>query len=199
MTPVKQARLPAFERRAAIVSAALEVFGSGSYAGSTTAEIARAACVSEPIIYRHFPSKRDLWFACLDEAWLRLRVAIESKVAAMNDTGGLSDVDVAERSPWANPLLPNLWLQGVTEAAEDEEIQARVRVHVREVHDFVAGLMREHQASGAIPADRDPDAEAWLFLAGGLLRSFADRLGGVLGAPEFAAIGRERRRWLAGT
>ena len=81
---------------------------------------------------------------------------------------------------------------------EDEEIQAHVRAHVREVHDFVAGLMREHQAAGAIPADRDPDAEAWLFLAGGLLRSFADRLGGVLGAAEFAAIGRERRRWLSG-
>ena len=32
-----------------------------------------------------------------------------------------------------------------------------------------------------MPADRDPDAEAWIFLAGGLLRSFADRLGGVLG------------------
>ena len=198
MTEVKQARLPAVERRAAIVAAALEVFGSGSYSGSTTAEIARAACVSEPIIYRHFPSKRELWFACLDEAWLQLRVAIELKVAAMNDTKGLADVDVAEQSPWANPLLPNLWLQGITEAAEDEDIQAHVRAHVREVHGFVAGLMREHQVAGAIPADRDPDAEAWLFLAGGLLRSFADRLGGVLGASEFAAIGRERRRWLSG-
>jgi len=198
VTEVKQARLPAGERRAAIVAAALEVFGSGSYSGSTTAEIARAARVSEPIIYRHFPSKRELWFACLDEAWLELRVAIELKVAALSDTGGLSDVDVAEQSPWANPLLPNLWLQGVTEAAEDEEIQAHVRAHVREVHDFVAGLMREHQVAGTIPADRDPDAEAWLFLAGGLLRSFADRLGGVLGASEFAAIGRERRRWLSG-
>jgi AcrR family transcriptional regulator len=198
MTEVKQARLPAVERRAAIVNAALEVFGSGSYSGSTTAEIARAACVSEPIIYRHFPSKRELWFACLDEAWRELQAAIELKVAAMNDTRGLADVEVAEQSPWANPLLPNLWLQGVTEAAEDEEIQAHVRTHVREVHDFVAALMRDHQITGAIPADRDPDAEAWLFLAGGLLRSFADRLGGVLGASEFAAIGRERRRWLSG-
>ena len=73
-----------------------------------------------------------------------------------------------------------------------------MRSHVREVHDFVADLMRGYQADGAMPADRDPDAEAWIFLAGGLLRSFADRLGGVLGAAEFAAIGRERRRWLSG-
>ena len=97
MTEVKQARLPAVERRAAIVAAALEVFGSGSYSGSTTAEIARAACVSEPIIYRHFPSKRELWFACLDEAWRELRAAIELKVAAMNDPDGAFRMSTSQK------------------------------------------------------------------------------------------------------
>jgi AcrR family transcriptional regulator len=198
MSDGKAARLPAAERRTAIVAAATEVFASGSYAGSTTAEIARAAGVSEPIIYRHFASKRDLWFACLDHAWLELQTAIEKKIGMPEEPSELPDVDVAERSPWASPLLPNLWLQGVTEAGEDEQIQAHVRAHVREVHDYVAELMRRNQASGDIPLDRDPDAEAWIFLAGGLLRSFADRLGGVLGRTEFAAIGRERRRWLSG-
>ena len=60
---------------------------------------------------------------------------------------------------------------------------------MREVHDFVAAGMRAGQAAGAIPADRDADAEAWIFLAGGLLRSFADRLGGLLGA---ARVRRDR-------
>lgn len=199
MSQSAQARLPAAERRSAIVVAALQVFGAGSYAGSTTAEIARAAGVSEPIIYRHFSSKKELWLACLDEAWRELRAAIEARAAVIARTGALADVGTERRSPWAKPLLPNLWLQGLTEAGEDEEIQRHVRAHVREVHDFVAELMRGYQAAGAMPADRDPDAEAWIFLAAGLLRSFADRLGEVLGAAEFAAIGRERRRWLAGS
>ncbi len=198
MSELRAARLPAAERRIAIVAAATDVFASGSYAGSTTAEIARAAGVSEPIIYRHFASKRELWFACLDHAWGELQAAIEKKVGGAGGSIALSDVDVAERSPWASPLLPNLWLQGVTEAGEDEEIQTHVRAHVREVHDFVAELMRRAQVAGGIPVDRDPDAEAWIFLAGGLLRSFADRLGGVIGPAEFAAIGRERKRWLSG-
>ena len=63
--------------------------------------------------------------------------------------------------------------------------------HVREVHDYVAELMRRNQATGGIPVDRDPDAEAWIFLAGGLLRSFADRLGGVLGP---CGVRRDRSR-----
>jgi AcrR family transcriptional regulator len=191
-------RLPAAQRRATIVAAALDVFGSGSYAGSTTAEIARAAGVSEPIIYRHFPSKRDLWFACLDQAWSDLRTAIEGLEASLERARGLEEVDVQSRSPWASPLLPTLWVQGVTAAGEDEEIQRYVRRHVREVHDYVAGRMRAFQASGAMPSDRDADAEAWVFLAGGLLRSFADRLGGLMGKDDLAAIGRERLRWLSG-
>ena len=199
MSETTRVRLPAAERRSAIVAAALQVFGSGSYAGSTTAEIARAAGVSEPIIYRHFPSKKALWFACLDEAWRELRLAIELKMAPIEHSGALADVDTEARSPWSDPLLPNLWLQSVTGAGDDEEIQRRVRAHVREVHEFVADLVRRYQAAGAVPTDRDPDAEAWIFLAGGLLRSFADRLGGVLGPAEFAAIGRERRRWLSGS
>ena len=105
--------------------------------------------------------------------------------------------DRATRAPWSDPLLPHLWVQGVTEAGDDEEMQAYLRAHVREVHDFVAAGMRAGQAAGTVPADRDADAEAWIFLAGGLLRSFADRLGGLLGAGEFAAIVRERRRWLS--
>ena len=199
MSQAPPVRLPAAERRASIVAAALRVFGSGSYAGSTTAEIARAAGVSEPIIYRHFPSKRDLWFACLDQAWGELRTAIAGLGASLERARGLEEVDVQNRSPWANPLLPNLWVQGVTEAGEDDEIQRYVREHVHEVHDFVAGLMRGYQDAGTMPGDRDADAEAWVFLAGGLLRSFADRLGGLLGQAELAAIGRERLRWLSGS
>ncbi len=198
MSQAAAARLPAAERRTSIIEAALEVFGSGSYAGSTTAEIARAAGVSEPIIYRHFDSKRDLWFACVDAAWLDLRGAIELQAASAARAHAMADVDMKPRSPWSSPLLPNLWVQGVTEAGEDEEIRRFVRAHVREVHAFVADLMRRYQRGGAVSQDRDPDAEAWIFLAGGLLRSFADRLGGLLGTAEFAAIGRERLRWLAG-
>jgi AcrR family transcriptional regulator len=198
MSQASPVRLPAAQRRATIVAAALEVFGSGSYAGSTTAEIARAAGVSEPIIYRHFPSKRELWFACLDQAWSDLRTAIEGLEASLERARGLQEVDVQSRSPWASPLLPTLWVQGVTAAGEDEEIRRYVRRHVREVHDYVASRMRAFQASGAMPADRDPDAEAWVFLAGGLLRSFADRLGGLMGKDDLASIGRERLRWLSG-
>ena len=51
-------RLPAAERKAAVLDCACGIFSSGSYRGTTTAEIAREAGVTEPVLYRHFASKR---------------------------------------------------------------------------------------------------------------------------------------------
>ena len=66
-------RLRADERRQAVLDTACRVFSKSSYRGATTAEIAREAGITEPILYRHFGSKRDLYLACLDETWRTLR------------------------------------------------------------------------------------------------------------------------------
>ena len=81
MTPTTSTRLPAAQRRQALIATALRVFSEGSYRGTTTAEIAREAGVSEPILYRHFDSKRELYLACIDESWRRLRTVWEDAVA----------------------------------------------------------------------------------------------------------------------
>ncbi len=203
-------RLPAEERRRAIVEAALRVFSAGSYAGSTTAEIAREAGVSEPVLYRHFASKRDLWVACLDVAWEEFRDGFDATIAGLLDEARVAGRTVAPRllrggllvpppvAKWKKALMPNLWIQGITEAGEDREIRRQVARHMRVVHDHVAGAIRGGQASGVIPADRDPDAEAWVMIAGGLLRSVADRVGGLLSEQDLVAIQHERMRWLLG-
>jgi AcrR family transcriptional regulator len=187
-------RLPAEERRQAIVRAALRVFTSASYAGATTAEIAREAGVSEPVLYRHFASKRDLWLACLDAAWDETRKRLAGKIGLF--TGGTAPT--GQQSPWRSPTMPNLWIQGLTEVGEDPVVRRAIRRHMRDVHDFVADEIRLGQERGAIPADRDANAEAWVFISGGLLRSVADRLGGVLTAADLDAISRQRVRWLTG-
>lgn len=199
MTSLPPTRLPAAARRQALVEAGLRVFEGGSYSGSTTADIAREAGVSEPILYRHFASKRELYFACVDEAWARLRRAFEAKIEEFGPERAVFAIGaVVTGLKSKRTLVPNLWIQAITEAGEDPEIRRYLRGHLREVHDFVADLVRCTQAAGGVPADRDPDAEAWVFIGGALLVAVADRLGGMLGHDDFAAIAAARQRWLTG-
>lgn len=199
MTPAK-ARLPATDRRAAVVDAALAVFSTRSYRGATTAEIARAAGVTEPILYRHFPSKRDLFLACLDEAWERLREAVEREIEREPDAGEwVLAVPRAMALLRQRRLAPTqLWLQALSEATEDAVIRRHLRRHLREVHEYVAGVLRRAQAAGGMSPDRDADAEAWIGIGIGLLRSVQDRFGGLLGDGDVDAISGARVRWLTG-
>ncbi len=59
-------RLPGSERRALIETAAGRLFGERGYDGVTLDEIAAAAGVTKPILYRHFASKTALYLALLE-------------------------------------------------------------------------------------------------------------------------------------
>lgn len=193
MTQTRQ-RLTAGERRQAVLDSACRVFSVSSYRGATTAEIAREAGISEPILYRHFGSKRDLYLACLDQAWAELRELAEAAVAASPDTclGAVADAFMAKR---AKIRLIDLWVQGLNEAGDDPVITKALRGQIREVHDFFTELIVDGQARGVVAADRDAVAEAWIFVAGGLLVTIDQRLGGLLG-DDLEAVRRERRRWM---
>lgn len=190
-------RLPAAERRRELVETAIRVFTEGSYHGTTTAEIARAAGVSEPILYRHFASKRELYLAALDHVWAQARAAWEEVLSSAEDacaavdTIGRGHVSVRD----SKLQLAELWVQALSEAADDPELRRHLRRHMREVHDFTASMLRRGQDQGVIAAERDADAEAWIFLAGGILGMVGRRLG-LLGEDELAAVRSARLDWL---
>lgn len=59
-------RLSAEARKEAIVEAVRDVFAEKGFDGTTTRELAKAAGVSEALLYKHFPSKESLYAAMLD-------------------------------------------------------------------------------------------------------------------------------------
>jgi AcrR family transcriptional regulator len=191
-------RLPAAERRLELVETAVRVFAEGSYRGTTTAEIARAAGVSEPILYRHFASKRDLYFAALDLVWAKARAAWEEAIADAPDVR--AGLDSMGRRHFGvrdcKTQLAELWVQALSEATEDPELRKYVRKHMREVHDFFASLIRRGQEEGVFHADRDVDAEAWLFVSGSILAMVGRRVG-LLDHDEVDAIRAARLAWLS--
>lgn len=190
-------RLPAEERRAALLDCACRVFADGTYKGTTTAEIAREAGVTEPILYRHFESKRDLYLSCLQESWRRMRADWDEAVAGEPDPRLWIAVmgRTFLESELHRPVISNLWIQALAEASEDREVARYMRKHMREVHRYVAAVIRRAQEHDALPEDRDAAAEAWIFLALGLL-SMADRVVGGVMNDMWPQIRRSRLRWL---
>ncbi|MGE5218629.1 MAG: TetR/AcrR family transcriptional regulator [Chloroflexota bacterium] len=59
-------RLSAEARKEAIVEAVQDVFAQKGFDGTTTRDLAKAAGVSEALLYKHFPSKESLYAAMLD-------------------------------------------------------------------------------------------------------------------------------------
>jgi AcrR family transcriptional regulator len=54
------------ERRDAIIAAAVRLFSEKGFRGATTRELAAALDVTEPVIYQHFETKRDLYRAIIE-------------------------------------------------------------------------------------------------------------------------------------
>lgn len=196
MTQTRQ-RLTADARRQAVLETACHIFSRTSYRGATTADIAREAGISEPILYRHFGSKRDLYLACLEHAWHTFRSEALAAIDA-DPVGCLGVIADKYMAKGKRLRVVDLWIQALTEASEDKVIAAALRAQVRELHDFFADLIRDGQERGVVVADRDPVAEAWIFVGGGLLATIDSRLGGLLG-DDLQRVRAERGRWMRGT
>jgi AcrR family transcriptional regulator len=74
----RRTRVPAEERRAEIVAAALTEFAATGYAGTSTEAIARRAGVSQPYLFQLFGTKRDLFIAGVRHGFARTRLAFET-------------------------------------------------------------------------------------------------------------------------
>ncbi|MBU3692242.1 MAG: TetR/AcrR family transcriptional regulator [Candidatus Nanopelagicaceae bacterium] len=80
-----RARLPRDERRALLLSAALEVFTVSGFHAASMDDIADRAEVSKPVLYQHFPSKLDLYLAVLDVHIDSLVFAIQKAIASTKE------------------------------------------------------------------------------------------------------------------
>ncbi len=78
-------RLPRTARRRQLLDAALAVFVAQGYHAAAMDDIAEKAGVSKPVLYQHFPGKRDLYLALLDESAASLLEAVRAALASTTD------------------------------------------------------------------------------------------------------------------
>ena len=79
----RAARMAAGARRAQVLEVAQELFAREGYHHVSMDDIADAAEVSKPVLYRHFPSKLDLYLAVVDHRGEALVARIDAALAAI--------------------------------------------------------------------------------------------------------------------
>ncbi|GAA0193742.1 TetR/AcrR family transcriptional regulator [Glutamicibacter creatinolyticus] len=78
-------RLPREARRRQLLAAAHQVFVAHGYHGASMDEIAEVAEVSKPVLYQHFPGKRELYLALLDVHLAEFSELLDTAISSTDD------------------------------------------------------------------------------------------------------------------
>jgi AcrR family transcriptional regulator len=142
-------RIPAAERRALILREAGRLFALHGYAGTRLDDVAAAAQVTKPMVYRHFDSKKALYLALLAKHRADLPTFLER-----GDLGSILD-------HWLDYVRENshAWVMLFRDTSGDDEIrEVRRQVSVR-AREVLAGFIAARSGSRTTPAQVEPTAE----------------------------------------
>lgn len=134
MSEDQRRRVPAAQRRAALIEAAVHEFAHGGLHGTPVERIAKRVGVAQPYVFALFGSKRELFIAAVEEGFERVGRTFRDAAAdhrAGAGPEGCQDVVTAMGIAYKKLLASDrdcLMLQQQSYAAcEDEVVRARVR------------------------------------------------------------------------
>jgi AcrR family transcriptional regulator len=160
------ARMRAPERRRQLLEVAARVFAHRGYRGATTAELAAEAGVTEPILYRHFESKLDLFVTLIDEVGTEVIAAWQRTLEPLDDPRDRLHALLA-----GNPAthargrgVYRVIFQAMTELNGDRDIAEAIHRHLTRLHAFLRAEVGLLQESGVVRSDESPAALAALLI-----------------------------------
>jgi AcrR family transcriptional regulator len=162
-------RLPADKRRRQIIESARGVFASQSYGRVGTADLAKAAGISEPGLYRHFAGKKELFVETIRatgprllDIWEEIAVDYEDPIETLWAIGVYYYDHLESHSA-------NLKLQfRALSETDDADIQAALHENFEAFVRFVADTLEEGKARGVVRKEVDTRIVAWQFLGIGM-------------------------------
>jgi AcrR family transcriptional regulator len=148
------ARIPAMERRRQILAVATTLFARQGFQGTRTREISSKARVNEAILFRHFPSKEELYWAVLDEkckarrGFVELKTLLKSGQPVPEVFAAIADGLLHRNFEDASVL--RLWLFS---GLENHRLYRRFyRAYMADYYDLLARYIRRQVRRGAFRA-----------------------------------------------
>jgi AcrR family transcriptional regulator len=160
------ARMRAKDRRRQLLEVAAGLFAARGFRGTTTAELAKAAGITEPILYRHFDNKLDLFITLIEEVGREVIYGWQTALKGVDDPAKRLRVLLA-----GNPAthergrgIYRVIFQAMTEAETAPDIAKPLRKHLATLHGFLKDELASLQKAGAVRKDEPATALAWLLM-----------------------------------
>ena len=157
---------PEQDGRERILSAAIRAFSEVGYAGTTTAGIARAAGVTQPLVHHQFGSKDGLWRAAVDVVFSHIP---RLPGTAADGLGARETImAVLERFVRFVAAHPEVTRIVAREGAEPSaRLDYLLKHYLHEPFREVVDLVRAAQSAGIITPDVRPELCLFLILGAG--------------------------------
>lgn len=156
------ARLKGPERRDQLLSVATKLFAERGYEATTTASIAEAAGITEPVLYRHFENKKDLYLAVLRNCSAML---LERwKAAAGEATQASEQIRHLAASIYSGlPEIANYQrvIYGSVTCNSDPDIARFLHEHIDHMIAQAMAIVKLGQEQGIFRQDMDLYAMSW--------------------------------------
>jgi AcrR family transcriptional regulator len=134
--------MPAAERREMVLEASVAEFAAHGLAGTSTEDVARRAGISQPYLFRLFPTKKALFLALVERCFLRIEGAFTAAAGDLTgDEAMTAMADEYERLLDDRTLL--LLQMQIYAACGDPEIREVARTgykHLWETVERITGL-----------------------------------------------------------
>lgn len=159
---IVMARLKGSERREQLLQVATRLFAVRGYDAATTASIAETAGITEPVLYRHFESKKALYLAVLRASSAQLLQRWQG--SSQHGTQAIDQIrHLASTIYDAIPEIADYQrvIYGATTCSSDPDIAAFLHEHVARLIEIAMAIVRRGQEQGNFRQDMDIHAMSW--------------------------------------
>jgi AcrR family transcriptional regulator len=129
-------RMPAEQRRELVLGEAMAAFATHGYAGTSTEEVARRAGISQPYLFRLFPTKKALFLALVERCFRRVRDEFAAAAGELTGEEALTAMADAYEKLLDDRILLLLQMQAYA-ACEDPQIRDATRTGFRKLWEQV--------------------------------------------------------------
>jgi AcrR family transcriptional regulator len=161
----ERTRLTFDDRRTAILNAARHEFARKGFRGAGTADIAARCGCSEPMLYKHFASKQELFAAVLTHTGALMGQRVDALLDESGDSVTTALVEVAELAATDELIVEVMRLRMLAASLVDEPpVREALEQNMGFMRARIVAMLMRARDRGEVRADLDLEHVAWLWV-----------------------------------